>query len=244
MNTLDSPENKQSQRHLPSLHKELNTNTKHSCTNTCMNDCKKNNNDYSYKLNGLKEYAHEKYGGKRKDMMHLCFYIPSKESWTNMITYGENSMRRANSGLPSTHAEMDGLRRIKTHHSLNPKRNKDSYDIIVIRLSKSGKLGISRPCYHCVKSLNDSNINIKYVYYSTGNGDEIVRESLSEMLNNEISHISAGWRRKMGINNDYYCKHIIQKKLNNDSLNVSESYGRSFFKQYLETYKKHLLRSP
>jgi hypothetical protein len=224
---------------MPSLQQQ--SHKKHSCTNMCASDCsKKNSYDYSYKLSGLKEYAHEKYGGKRKDIMHLCFYIPTKESWVNMITYGENSMRRSNSGLPSTHAEMDGLRRIRVHHSRNPKRNKDCYDIIVIRLSKSGKLGISRPCYHCLKSLSESNINIKYVYYSTGNGDEIVRESLNEMLNNEVSHISAGWRRKMGIDNDYYCKHIIQKKLNETSLHP-ESQGRSIFRQYLERYKEHLL---
>jgi hypothetical protein len=211
----------------------------HVCTNSCNHN--QTNVDFSYKFNGLKEYAYEKYGGKRKDIMHLCFYTPTKESWVNMITYGENSMRRSSSGLPSTHAEMDGLRRIKTHHSLNPKRNKDCYDIIVIRLSKSGKLGISRPCYHCLKSLKDSNINIKYVYYSSGNGDQIIRESLNDMLNNEISHISAGWRKKIGMNNNDYCKHIIQKKLNNKSLNESESYGRTFFKQYLEKYKNHLL---
>jgi hypothetical protein len=60
------------------------------------------------------------------------------------------------------------------------------------------------------------------------------------MLNGEIAHISAGWRRKMGINNEYYCNHIIQKKLKENTLTKTSS-GTAFFKEYMEKYRQHLL---
>jgi hypothetical protein len=195
--------------------------------------------DYSPRLQGLTEYAYKKYNNqtRSKDYIHLCFYIPCKESWDNLVAYGENNTRRCSNGLPSTHAEIDGLRKMKMYQTNNPKRIRETYDIVVIRFSKTGKLGISRPCLHCLKTLYSSNINIKYVYYSTGNNNEIVRERLIDMLNDDVVHISSGWRQRMGINHKDYCRHIIREKLNNDD-DQKESYAKSVFKRYLEQLSK------
>jgi tRNA(Arg) A34 adenosine deaminase TadA len=190
------------------------------------------------RLHGLTEYAYKKYNNINcsKNYIHLCFYIPYKESWNNLVAYGENNTRRCSKGLPSMHAEIDGLRRMKIYRAINPKSTRESYDIVVIRFSKSGKLGISRPCLHCLRALYTSNINIKHVYYSTGNDQEIVRESLIDMINDDVVHISSGWRQKMGINHKDYCTHIIKEKLDNDDR--KETYAKSVFKQYLEERAK------
>ena len=61
-----------------------------------------------------------------------------------------------------------------------------SISILVIRLSKDGKLKESKPCYHCLQQMKMSGIPIKYVYYSTSNGN-IIRETFSKMQSNYIT---------------------------------------------------------
>ena len=90
--------------------------------------------------------------------------------------------------MPSTHAEIDAIEKIK-HKKNNPKK----VDLLVIRLTKSGLLAESRPCYHCLCFMERSSINIKYVYYSTSNGT-IAKERLFEMKSSSITCISSGMR--------------------------------------------------
>ncbi len=89
---------------------------------------------------------------------------------------GENSNRKIWGQPVSTHAEMEVLRKLYKLNSKN-KVNKSfkKCDILVIRLSPTGKLGQSRPCYHCLTSLAVCGIKIRYIYYSTSFGT-ITRE--------------------------------------------------------------------
>ena len=93
--------------------------------------------------------------------------------------------------MPSKHAEIDAINKIKKKKNL-PKQ----VDIVVIKLTKSGQLGESRPCYHCLCSLERSNLNIKHVYYSTKN-NTIIREKLADMKYCEHTQISSGMRHAM-----------------------------------------------
>jgi hypothetical protein len=52
------------------------------------------------------------------------------------------------------------------------------------------------------------------------------------MLNDDIAHISSGWRQKMGINHKDYCSHIVRQKLENDKCGEN-NVGRQVFKEYL-----------
>ena len=90
--------------------------------------------------------------------------------------------------MPSTHAEIDAIEKIK-----NKKNKPKKVDLLVIRLTKSGLLAESRPCYHCLHFMERSNINIKNIYYSTSNGT-IAREKLFEMRSSSITCISSGMR--------------------------------------------------
>ena len=93
--------------------------------------------------------------------------------------------------MPSKHAEIDAYNKIKTYKNM-PKK----IDIFVIRLTKTGLLSESRPCYHCINSLEKSGLNIKYVYYSTSDG-LIVKEIFKTMKYSDITYVSSGMRTKL-----------------------------------------------
>lgn len=93
----------------------------------------------------------------------------------------------------STHAEMDALKKIN-----NWKNKPKELDLLVIRLSKSGLLGESRPCANCIKRLLASRLKIHNVYYSTVDGI-LVCEKLKFMLHDSRTYISTGFKKRLFI---------------------------------------------
>jgi tRNA(Arg) A34 adenosine deaminase TadA len=151
--------------------------------------------DYYDNLSHICSHMFEKYGPSgRPETYHICAFFNLKD---NKIIMGENSMRKHPRCPISTHAEMDVLRKVfKQTQTLSnsSSRRIDRYDVLVIRVSKTGKLGASRPCYHCINSMqNNPFVKIRNVYYSVNNG-QIVRERLEDMLNSSLTTISTGWR--------------------------------------------------
>jgi hypothetical protein len=69
-------------------------------------------------------------------------------------------------------------------------------DIIVIRTSKTGLLGMSKPCSHCLLLMqtlpNKKGYIIKNIYYSNANGD-IIKTSIDKLLLEDL-HISSYYR--------------------------------------------------
>ncbi len=76
-------------------------------------------------------------------------------------------------------------------------------DMIVVRYSNDGQLCQSRPCYHCLRTLTNSNIRIKNVYYSVKDG--ICKEKFSEMFASDLTSVSSGMRRRN--RNEKCCNH-------------------------------------
>ena len=131
----------------------------------------------------------------RTETHHVCALVNVKDG---KVFIGENSTRQQHGCPISTHAEMDALRKLmKTKQISNGNQKRiDKYDVIVIRISKTNKLGSSRPCYHCICGLlNNPVVKIRYVYYSLNNG-KIIREKLEDMLSCELTSMSTGWRRR------------------------------------------------
>ena len=91
----------------------------------------------------------------------------------------------------SEHAEINALK--MTPSIAYSKKN---VNLFVIRLTKTGSVTESRPCYHCLQRLQKYCSNIGYVYYSTSEG-KIVRERLSNMLNSNRTYVSFGNRRRL-----------------------------------------------
>ena len=91
------------------------------------------------------------------------------------------------------HAEIDALNKIKKLY--NKKKIKtNKMNLIVIRTNKSGNLCSSAPCYHCTQCLlNDKDIKIDKIYYSTADGSiECIK--FNDWLTNGEKHISQGWK--------------------------------------------------
>lgn len=93
--------------------------------------------------------------------------------------------------MPSKHAEIDALCKINTKINI-PKK----VDIIVVRITRSGQLANSRPCLHCIESLEKSNLNIRYVYYSTTERT-FAKEKFADMKSSPLTYISSGARNKL-----------------------------------------------
>ena len=115
------------------------------------------------------------------------------------IAMGENSERyRFNNIKIKMHAEIDALNNLHylIHSGKMKKINIKKMDLIVIRVTKTGKLGESAPCYHCTNELNkNSKIKINNLYYSKNDGT-IKCIKFDEWYKNGTSHVSKGWRWK------------------------------------------------
>ena len=97
----------------------------------------------------------------------------------------------------STHAEAGALIEYfgkdicfdRTKHiwsSSNKKKNK--LDIIVMRILSDGNTANARPCFHCLRMMNDMGLN--KVYYTTGQYKEIICENINEMFSIQLSYVS------------------------------------------------------
>jgi cytidine deaminase len=112
------------------------------------------------------------------------------------VIIGENSELPSWNSPLSTHAEIDALNRLSIIHSKKFKKCKRlDYNLFVIRLTGTGKLASSRPCFHCLNTMNKTNVNIRYVYYSTTNGS-INREKFRDMLKSSSTYVSNGHKHK------------------------------------------------
>ena len=67
----------------------------------------------------------------------------------------------------------------------NKRLHSSKLNLIVIRINKNHELKNSRPCSNCLQFMKDVNIN--KVYYSTGNGSEIVCEKVRNMISHHVS---------------------------------------------------------
>jgi|TARA_A100001015_G_scaffold216354_1_gene242978 hypothetical protein len=104
---------------------------------------------------------------------------------------------------------MDALRKVsRKHNDKQNKKHKVSYDMIVMRTNRLGDgYGMSQLCEKCVLGVNDiqnkSGIKIKKIYYTTGNGCEVIKTTPNKMLQLEHQHITS-----------YYRNHKYKSRLN------------------------------
>lgn len=133
---------------------------------------------------------------------HVALFFDKYNVYGNI---GYNSLRSCSMGTISRHAEVDALFKLKGHITCRGKRVKaKSYDLLVLRMTaRRGMLASSRPCFHCIKTLSESDINIRYVYYSDVDRT-IRREKFNDMVlklktEPESVHMSRGARKRLGI---------------------------------------------
>jgi hypothetical protein len=123
---------------------------------------------------------------------HLSLLIDYKKK--KIITYGFNYYLKSNKFPFSLHSEINTINK---HYKKNLTKNiiKSKKMLIIIKLSKIGIIGNSKPCQHCANYIanNYNNLNLCKIYYSTQSNslEELTKLNLQE--NN--FKLSAGFKQ-------------------------------------------------
>lgn len=113
-----------------------------------------------------------------------------------ILSFGVNQMDDSNGKKPGIHAEYDALTKLIP---IRRKKNLESINLLVVRLSSKNKIQSSKPCFNCIETMQKFPPKIGYkivnVYYSNSEGD-IIKTNLKS-LNEEEKHYSYYFRRKL-----------------------------------------------
>ncbi len=121
----------------------------------------------------------------------------------SFITMGQNHLRgccaetcHGKSTRCSLHAETDAIGKAASNRRI---KDRDRLDLIVIRVSPTGLIGQSKPCYTCIQQIAKARFRISKVYYSNAEGD-IICENINQMIRSlKTIHIGFGLREKLGM---------------------------------------------
>lgn len=118
---------------------------------------------------------------------HAAYVIKNGEV---VLSYGANKYTMMGR---TVHAEMAALRNLPSRRHMMPQK----VDMMVIRITSTGKLGMSMPCIRCVIDMHEMAPVIGYridkVYYSTQSGD-IECQKLRHLIEQGKFHVSAYYR--------------------------------------------------
>ena len=91
--------------------------------------------------------------------------------------------------IPGVHAEYDAIQKLIP---LRRKKNLESVNLLVIRLSGKNKLQSSKPCSNCINVMKtlprNKGYKIQNIFYS--NGDGTITKTTLHHLDNEEKHYS------------------------------------------------------
>jgi hypothetical protein len=112
-------------------------------------------------------------------------------------SYGENQYNNASdSTCSSIHAEANAMRKLLP---LRRQKNLKKIDLLVIRVSKNGQFGNSKPCIHCIlnlsKNLPDKGYTLQDVYYTDERGD-IIANKFQNLIHESNPHMSRFYTQK------------------------------------------------
>jgi hypothetical protein len=125
-------------------------------------------------------------------IQHYCIIRPHRKPKKKHLAIGTNKLL-IKSAMISEHAEVNAIISYKKTYNIS---NKDlNLDLFVFRLSKTGIIGYSRPCYNCILYCMKCGLNIIDIHYSLPNWI-MGKERLYYMLNSPKTTISSGTRKK------------------------------------------------
>jgi cytidine deaminase len=111
-----------------------------------------------------------------------------------ILSYGINNHSIPSKFQKTTHAEVDAINKLKPRTKTN---NIKSVNIYIIKTSKTGKLGNSKPCFNCMLNMVElppkKGYKIEWVYFSTKNGT-IDKYKLSQLFEMGNYHVSSFYR--------------------------------------------------
>ncbi len=128
-------------------------------------------------------------------------HVASLVRGNSLFSMGTNCLRGActrncsgRSTRCSFHAEANAIRKLASHKGT---KNNKAMELVVIRVSPTGVIGNSKPCFQCIQQIMKSRFNISKVYYSNAEGD-IICENINQLLRTDTIHIAHGLRMKLG----------------------------------------------
>lgn len=151
-------------------------------------------------MNNIIDRMHSYYPSNHDDSIHIsCIFDNWKSTKNasnnfNYMTFGINSDRlRYKNEQYQTHAEMDVMRKFLS--KMYKKRIKyKEVDMMVIKISKTGCITNSQPCYHCALEMaNQKRIKIKNIFYSNDEGC-IEKHKFNTWFKNTDHYVCKGWR--------------------------------------------------
>lgn len=114
------------------------------------------------------------------------------------MAYGENYDYTTGNGYITVHAEEHALRKLP---SAPPRKKKQKVDILVIRTTHTGHMGLSRPCLRCTlllySELPSRGYTLGSIYYSVAH--EVIAKTTIEQLvagHREDPHITQYYRNR------------------------------------------------
>ena len=135
---------------------------------------------------------------------HLCTVVSTMRRYSSTIaapfavqSYGENQYNNPNDpACSSIHAEANAMKKLLP---LPRQKKLKKVDLLVIRVSKNGQYGNSKPCIHCIlnlhKNLPDKGYSLRDVYYTDEHG-KIVSIRFNELMYQTTPHISRFYTEK------------------------------------------------
>jgi cytidine deaminase len=114
------------------------------------------------------------------------------------MAYGENHDSVIGTAYQTVHAEEHAIKKLPR---VQPKKKKPRVDILVIRTTSAGNLGISRPCLRCTillyTELPSKGYELGNIYYTISDGS-IVKTTIEELITEqkENPHISQYYRNR------------------------------------------------
>ena len=123
----------------------------------------------------------------------MFFCIKHNTKRPNIII-GESKIQKP----VSIHAEANGIKKLQDIYK--EKHKILTYDLLVFRIFHNKSLHYSRPCYHCIRKLENSLfIKIRNVYYTIEMG-QLKCESFKDLVDsadNGTAKISSGYRLRI-----------------------------------------------
>lgn len=116
------------------------------------------------------------------------------DAFLNQLSYGENMYRNQYS-KGTVHAEANAIMKLPC---LPRKSRLKRIDMLVIRTSRDGNLGCSKPCVNCIhmlkEKLPEKGYMLHTVYYSDKDGS-ISTMTLNRLLNDE-AHVTRYYKAR------------------------------------------------
>lgn len=122
--------------------------------------------------------------GTNQEFVCIAMAIPTRRK--NNVLYAFSRVNGHVGAFCNKHSSMHAEENLVK--KLDPRLK---YDLIVLRVSKTGRITCARPCRRCIDCHLSRNTNIRTVYYSDFNGN-LRFENINELCNNDYKYITRG----------------------------------------------------